>query len=87
MIWKEHSEKRKNITKKEFGDNNFLKTSKMDENNLDNIEENLKEKAKPKKKVKVSGKSVFKLQEIIKDKSKESENSHSLGNTRDKKNE
>jgi len=42
----------------------------MDENNLDNIEENLKKKAEPKKKIKVSGKSVFKLQEIIKEKSK-----------------
>jgi hypothetical protein len=33
---------------------------------LDRIEEDLKKKDQPEKKVKVSGKSVFKLQEIIK---------------------
>ena len=36
----------------------------------DKIEEELKKKAQKKKKQKVSGKSVFKLQEIIKEKSK-----------------
>ncbi len=40
----------------------------MDENNLDKIEEDLKKKDEQKKEIKKSGKSVFKLQEIIKDK-------------------
>jgi len=40
-------------------------------NDLDKIEEDLKKKDEPKKKIKVSGRSVFKLQEIIKNKSKE----------------
>lgn len=46
------------------------------ENDLDKVEEDLKKKDKPKKKVKVSGKSVFKLKEIIQKKAEEnSENS------------
>ena len=36
---------------------------------LDQIEEDLKEKSESKKKQKISGRSVFKLQEIIKEKS------------------
>lgn len=42
----------------------------MDED-LENLEEKLKKKEKGKKDHKVSGRSVFKLQEIIKKKSKE----------------
>jgi len=45
----------------------------MDKDNLDNIEENLKKKDEAKKKVKISGRSVFKLQEIIKKKAKPKE--------------
>jgi hypothetical protein len=47
----------------------------MDENNLDNIEEDLKKKSASgrtkKKEQKVSGRSVFKLKEIIQKKAEE----------------
>lgn len=39
-------------------------------NDLDTVEEALNKKAQPKKKVKQSGRSVFRLQEIIKRKGK-----------------
>ena len=42
----------------------------MDENNLDIIEEELKKKREPKKEIKKSGRSIFKLKEIIQEKSK-----------------
>lgn len=43
------------------------------ENDLDSLEEKLKKEEKKKKEQKVSGHSVFKIQEIIKKKSEESE--------------
>jgi len=48
-------------------------------NDLDDIEEEIKEKDTEEKKVKhkVSGRSVFEIQEIIKKKSKRGENDHS----------
>jgi len=50
----------------------------------DKIEEELKKEAKPKKKQKQSGRSVFQLQEIIKDKSKvQSSKKDGDGNSRE----
>ena len=49
---------------------NFGALIKMNEN-YEKIEEDLKKKSEPKKEKKVSGKSVFKLQEIIQKKAEE----------------
>ncbi len=62
------------------GGSNPPEGMKKMENNYDKIEEDLKEKDEPKKEVKKSGRSVFKLQEIIKKKAKQNTDDNQQNN-------
>ena len=55
-----------------FDSKNFMKHNNQSQHDdFDNVEEKLKKERKSKKQYKVSGKSVFKLEKIIKDRSHE----------------
>ena len=55
----------------------------MMQNDYEKIEDELKKKSEPKKELKKSGRSVFKLQEIIKKKSEQDRDENQQDNHRD----